>query len=382
MKKIPGIILIVILIGAALLIRILMFPFSNSDLNQYIIPWFDTIATHGGLAAIKDPFYNYSPPYLYLLALATLLKEFLPAIAAIKLISVGFDFVAAWVLFRIIRLRYPDGVIPWLGFFGVLFAPTVFIDSAFWGQCDGIYSTFLLLCVYFCCTRKYHLALLCFTSAFAFKAQAVFLAPLILLLYLKGLLRWRTVAFIPATFLGWMLPSLAVGYPLADALGTYLRQVETYHQLSMGAPNIYVFISNAFYDLAVPTGSALTVLIGGFFVWMAAKRLSDLDPGKVICFSLFSALLLPFILPKMHERYFYFAALLALALPFFKPKLRLAALALQVSSVLSYAIYFMGAVIIPIEPLAVLNGGLVCVLAVDFFREFGQPVGSLKSALF
>ncbi len=328
------------LIAAAVILRWFLFPKINSDLGYFLIPWYTYISEHGGFFALRNPFYNYSPPYLYFLVAATTLHGVLPAITAIKLISVCFDFLCSWLLFKLLRIKYPAGVIPYAGFLIVLFTPTVFINSALWGQCDVIYSSFLLACIYFCIKQKYPLALVCFATAFAFKAQSIFLSPLILIFILKRVFSLRYLLLLPVTFLAWMLPSLLVGYPISSILGTYLNQASYYHELSMNAPNIYALIPNAYYDIVVPIGAGIAFVVCLIFVWIAASNRVQPDPNHIFFLSLFFTFLMPFILPKMHDRYFYTAALLAVGYAFYQPKFRIVPFALQASSVISY-LYFL-----------------------------------------
>ena len=55
----------------------------------------------------------------------------------------------------------------------MLMLPSVFFNSAYWAQCDAIYSFFLLLCVA-CLMKKRELpAFFCAAVAFQFKLQAI-----------------------------------------------------------------------------------------------------------------------------------------------------------------------------------------------------------------
>jgi Gpi18-like mannosyltransferase len=61
----------------------------------------------------------------------------------------------------------------------------------------------------------------------------------------------------------------------------------------------------------------------------------------VITIALLSVVALPFLLPKMHERYFYAADVLSITFAFFSPRFFFVAIVVQVSSLLSYAPYFL-----------------------------------------
>ena len=90
------------LLFLACLIRYLATDFQSGDYGSFLSPWYDYIVQNGGYLALKDNFANYTPTYLYLLTLVTYLP--LPKIAAIKIISIFFDFLLALVVFRIVTL--------------------------------------------------------------------------------------------------------------------------------------------------------------------------------------------------------------------------------------------------------------------------------------
>lgn len=73
-------------------------------------------------------------------------------------------------LIAIARLRWPAGWQPVAAFAAMLFAPTVFLNGAHWGQSDIIYATFRLV-------KSDLRARVCFGNALAIKLQAVWLAP-------------------------------------------------------------------------------------------------------------------------------------------------------------------------------------------------------------
>jgi len=78
-----------VLFLSAFFIRLILFPFANLDLIEYVLPWYEFIQIHDGFAALAYPFSNYSPAYPTLLVFASYIK-ILPAFVNIKLISVFF----------------------------------------------------------------------------------------------------------------------------------------------------------------------------------------------------------------------------------------------------------------------------------------------------
>lgn len=321
----------------SLYLRIVFFPYYSGDSHDFLVPWYDFIASHGFIQSLSQNFYNYNPPYIYLIGLATFFR-WIPKLFAIKIISVLFDFVAAAAAFCIVSLKRADKQRAWLAFFTVLMAPTVFIESGFWGQCDIIYTSFILWMVYFLLREKYFTALVCFSLAFVFKSQAVFFAPLILFLLIRRKLPAYSL-FIPIViYLLSILPAWAAGRPLLDLFSIYFSQAGTYNSLSMNAPSLFFFFSGeANYSLTgIAIGLILAVLFVIGYLTLRIKKnfLDSLD------FYFFDACLLafflPFLLPKMHERYFFPAALFFLIVAYFDKKALWIGILLQLSNLLSY----------------------------------------------
>src|SRR5205807_1749751 len=108
---------------------------------------YDYIQAHGGFAVFKESFSDYNLAYLYLLAGATYLP--VKPIIAIKAISILFDMVIALFTYLILQLKYKRSSGPMIGAVLILFAPTLFINSAAWGQCDATYTACCLGSLYF-----------------------------------------------------------------------------------------------------------------------------------------------------------------------------------------------------------------------------------------
>jgi Gpi18-like mannosyltransferase len=173
-----------ILFLLAIALRISLYHIETSDYSVFLSRWYDFIQTHGGFAALKYNFSNYNPPYLYLLALAAYTP--IPKLVAIKTISVVFDAVLALFAYLILDLRYKHSLVPLIGALVVVFAPTIFINSAAWGQCDAIYTAFCLGSLYFLLKGRPAWACVFFALAISFKLQAIFFLPVLLMLLLKG----------------------------------------------------------------------------------------------------------------------------------------------------------------------------------------------------
>ena len=81
--------------------------------------------------------------------------------------------------------------------------------------------------------------------------------------------------------------------------------------------------------------AAIILAIWAFFAWK--KRGSDDRYNSVILTGLASVALVPFILPRMHQRYFYPQDIFSLLAAFFMPELWFLPILSQVISVLAYS---------------------------------------------
>ena len=85
---------------------------------------------------------------------------------------------------------------------------------------------------------------------------------------------------------------------------------------------------------------------------------------------LISVMLMPFVLPKMHERFFYPADVLSIVLVFYRPRLFLVPLAMITISFFSYQPFLFGAEPVPIGLLAVG----VLVLLIGLTKDAGEQL--------
>ena len=86
-------ILLLAVTAVAFLARFGLFSHVSGDYTSFLSNWFDTLKNAGGLAGIGMNIGDYTPPYLYILALLTYLP--VEALISIKLVSCIFDFLLA-----------------------------------------------------------------------------------------------------------------------------------------------------------------------------------------------------------------------------------------------------------------------------------------------
>jgi Gpi18-like mannosyltransferase len=331
--------LIVVMLALAVLLRAISLSNQNLDTEGYI-RWYNEIAARG-FAALADDFAVYTPPYLYMLWLATLVKGIVPPLLAIKLIPTIFDVLSVFAVFKLVRLKFPQGQIPYLAATGFLLLPTVIANSTYWGQIDSFYTSFLLLCVYFLLTERPTHAMIMLGVSLSIKAQAVFLLPFLAVMFFKKRIPWMALLIPPLVYVISVLPAVWAGRPLMDALSVYFSQVGEFPQIAMHAANLYSLIVKrphwvlpAYYG-----GLALTVIVLGAWIFYYARRRFALNPRLILLTALLSVALTPFLLPKMHDRYFFPADNLSFVLAFFAPSFWYVPIGYQIISGLVYYIF-------------------------------------------
>ncbi|MGB3147600.1 MAG: hypothetical protein WBA91_07565, partial [Paracoccaceae bacterium] len=305
-----------------------------------ILPWLAHYVEFGAIKGLASDPSNYMPAYNYLLALAAPLTKWLQPVIVIKLISVSFVPVAAWLTYRIVThyRGHRRGLLA-----ACLFPliPTVFLNAAYWGLPDLIYSTFLLATFCGLIHQRPGLAMAMFGMALSIKLQAVFLSPFLAYLFLQGRIRWAQIPIVPAVFLASLLPAALAGRPWSELLNIYTGQATIFKQLSMSAPNIYQILQRfdlVSYETGVAVGIAVAALVG-----VALVATPYFLQTRRVCFELELALLslfvIPYVLPKMHDRYFFPADIFSVVLAVVWPRYWPIALGIQMASTMAYSNY-------------------------------------------
>jgi Gpi18-like mannosyltransferase len=357
MKRLPspvqlsGIVLLFII---GIVFRGIALPAISGDMQWAYIPWYEFIKTHG-VQAIGTNFSDYTPPYLYLLWLATFTSNYLPSVAAIKFISIIADVINAVLVYRIVALKYPTGSKPLLASILFWVLPTIMMNSSLWGQADALYTLFLVVCLYYLLTYKPLPGVIAFGIAITIKAQAIFIAPLLAILFFKKRIAWQYFLMVPLIYILLDLPAFLMGRPLLGIFTIYSSQANMFQELSMNAPNLYVFMSAVPSNLGTIVGLVVAILIVGDWIWFNAWAKSDLNQSMILLMSLVSVALVPFVLPKMHDRYFYPADIFSLLAAFYMPGLWFLPILYQIISSLAYIVFLFNAPPLLTQIAAVLN---------------------------
>lgn len=340
-KKRPFLLLSVILFGLSIFARSQIYTLTNEDV-VILQGWYRHFFKDGMSAFANENFSNYTPAYLYLLYISRLFSNWFGDLIAIKLIPTLFDFVSAFAIFLLARIRY-DGDRSFM-LSAVFFAlPTVVFNSTGWGQIESMYTSFLLLCAYFVLKEKPVYAMLMYGIAFSFKSQSIFFLPFLGILFLKGRIRWHHFFLIPMVYIVLGIPAALLGRSWASILGIYITQVGQFHSLSMSAPNLYAFIPDIYYEPGVFVGMIIFFCVMAVWGWVNWRAIIKYEPPKLILMALASLVLVTFFLPKMHERYFYPVDIFSYAVVLFMPELWFVLILYQIVSGLSYSVFILNA---------------------------------------
>ena len=352
-----------VLVGfVAVVARWIFVDLESIDYVAFLSGWWAYIDQHGHLAALRDAgFSNYNTPYLVLLAVATYFP--VRAIVAIKTISIVFDILLAVVASRLVAAVRPGSTrLPLVTFAVVCFLPTAMMDSGVWGQCDSIYATFCALSLLALVRGRPWAASAWFGVAFAFKLQALFLLPVLVGVLLVNRLKKRSLLAAPATFLACLVPAMIAGRSLISQISVYPSQVgnpsgvgqATAAQnstLTHNAPTPYAWLPSS--TVLLYAGLALvTLVVLGFGVWLLLRK-RTLSPGEVVLVAATAALLIPLLLPHMHERYFYLAEVLLVVACAVDRRFVVAVVAMQVANTSTYLTFLAGIQLMPLAVAAV-----------------------------
>jgi Gpi18-like mannosyltransferase len=352
-SRVKGIAVIAFIgIVAALMLRFSLRGFQSGDFLFSTERWYQIVRGHG-FSVFRHAFYDYTPPYLYALFLTSRILPSLSPVVATKIPSILADFVCAWYVYRIVRLKYRSGSMPTLAALAVLFAPTVVINSAVWGQTDMLFTAPLVALLYYVLRRKERAVWLAAGLAFAIKPQAIFIAPFLLALLLRRELAWRNVVWAPIICLSSLLPAWLAGRPIRELLTIYSSQGAIQaSRLTWRAPNLYNWLPLGHSGLLFPAGMIFAAGIALLFCGVTYKSRVQSSPRLVIGLALFSVLIMPYVLPGMHERYFFAADVLAIIFAFYLPRYTYLAVLVETVSLLAYQPFLFKREIIPMPWLA------------------------------
>ena len=339
LKSTLSFVLAALLMALALGLRAAVLDYKTLDYINFLSRWVEFFRQYGGFRALKYPIGNYNIPYLYFLALFSVLP--FNDLYLIKLLSTLSDVLLAWAAMLLCSHFTKSRPRLLTVFFTTLFLPTVYLNSAVWAQCDSIYVAPLLLGIYCALEDRPWLSVILACVAFGFKLQAVFVLPIYAVFLMTGRISWKHLLAFPAAYLILVLPAVCFGRPFWETITLYWDQTGSIGSgLNYNSPSIF----SVFTEIRNPKSAEIAGICLAFFYMInllavAWANRSRLNEKAILALCLLFAIGIPFFLPHMHERYFYEADILSLILAFAVPLTFPAALLVQFASLLGYHAY-------------------------------------------
>ena len=317
------ILLFLVLTGFALIMRYALRNVVAGDYKMFFEPWVATLReAGGGIKGLSAEFeyVDYTTPYLTILSFISICP-FLNTLLLMKLVSIFFDFVAAFAVMAIVYDRTKNMTYGILGYGALLMIPTVLTNGAMWAQCDIIFTSFVLWSLYFMLKGKPAWSMAFYGIAFAFKLQTLFLAPLYVILWMKGKVKLKHFLFLPLMYVIGMIPSLLAGKSFWELISVYFFQANgqmDIYALSHKFPNIYQLIGTDSF-LFEYADAGIWVTLGALMILMYcfARKQYEMNACLLLRMGMLLTMTVVFFLPHMHERYAILVDVMAIVYVFF-----------------------------------------------------------------
>lgn len=362
----------IIIIG--FITKLTMLPIRLGDYNEFLEPWINFITANGYIKSLKYDFYNYTPAYIYFLI--PIAKLGIYPLYAIKFISILFEYILAYIIGKIAFLKYKNSIVYWISFAIVPALPTLILNGSVLGQCDSIYSSFVVASIYFSLNKKRFLSVIFVGLAISFKLQTIFILPFYFVYMLKGNIKWYYFLSIPIIYFLSILPAWLYGRPLTDLLTIYISQSNYYKSLSTFFPSIYIWLNDDNYEVKKLFGLLFTTAFTLYFGVFLSKKKYNFTFEIWIKLAFLSAIIIPFILPGMRERYLYLGDVLAVLYFMISPKLYRISLGILLVSFYSYISCSRFKDFLPLWPAFILYSIVIYFAILDFVNSLNNSITS------
>jgi Gpi18-like mannosyltransferase len=314
---------------------------TNPDVWYFYERWYQHIVTCGRWSSLEGSYANYSPPYLYILSFISLFAGNTSSMIMVKMAQVPGLIVGAWLFWSICRKLGCSQTRSLLAAWLFLVVPEVFQNTILWGQCDVLHTACLLGMVRLLLSKRSGWAMFVFGIALAFKLQAIFAGAVIAALFLSGEVPLWSSLCIPAGYVFMMVPAWLAGRPWEQLLLIYSQQYSGTPDLAKDVANPFQLVYHFSRDhmrIVYPTlkyaGFLAALAVTIWLVYFLARSPWRLKGQRLIIALAATLLAEPYLLPKMHDRYFFAGDIMVLLLVIVRPKLWLPAMLLQVSALI------------------------------------------------
>ena len=372
------------LFAFAFLIRWKLMPVESADYWGFLKEWMKQIRDEGGFPSLSHQISNYTSPYMYLMCLISYITD--NDLYGLKLLSVFFDYLGSIAIFLIIYQLSGNVRKSILGMAALLLSPTVILDGAYWCQCDMIYTTFLLFAMYFFLKDNGCYCLLFVGISFAFKLQAVFFVPFLLIMWLKKrTVRLVDFLWIPLIYVLSALPAWAAGRDIKELLLIYFGQTETYPWGTLEYPNVYALLGEAMPDMrhageVSGAGTFMAIMLLGCLAYYLYTKKVNITGDLILALALFTVAITVYSLPHMHDRYGFLIDLLAIPYGIMRIKRLPATCGFMLISILTFMPYLIAVHIVPLQYLAIAQLGLIIYVGYDLYELIRRQTLKVQGA--
>ncbi len=367
------VIFILCLFVFAFLIRWKLMPIESADYFGFLEDWMNQIREGGGFRALGQEISNYTSPYMYLMCLVSYVTS--NSLYGLKMVSVVFDYLAGIAVFLILYHMTENVKKSVFGMAFLLLSPTVILDSAYWCQCDIIYTSMILFALYYFLKDNSKTCFIFLGIAFSFKLQTLFIVPFLLIMWLKRrTVRLGDFIWLPVIYVISEIPAWLLGRNFGDLMRIYFGQSDYYPWGTLEYPNIYALLDETIEHVhhaeeVSGAGTFMTVMILGVLAYYLYTRRLRLTSELMITLALFTVAVTVYSLPHMHDRYGFLIDLLAIIYGTLQVKRLPVACGFMLVSIVSFMPYLIAVHIVPIQYVAIFQLGLIIFVGYDLYRQ-------------
>ena len=223
--------------------------FISADMRDFLIPWYDSIKAQGGLRSLKEQVGDYNLLYQTLVAFMTYLPG--SCVQYYKALSIVFDYWLAFASALLVARLSGEACFHrkfQMTYAVVLLLPTVVLNSVYWGQCDSIYTTFLVLTLLFFYEEKYISGFVMLGMGFACKLQTIFILPFLVGLYFyKKNFSLSGFLVSLAVFWGAGIVAFLCGRSVTAPFTIYLDQTGLYQKMYLNVSSFWAILNGVDY---------------------------------------------------------------------------------------------------------------------------------------
>ena len=355
------------------MIRWKLMPIESADYWGFLEDWMRQIREGGGYRSLGHQISNYTSPYMYIMCFLSYITD--NDLYALKLVSVCFDYAASIAIFLLIFQMTGNVKKSILGMAVLLLSPTVIIDSAYWCQCDIIYTTFILYALYNFFKNNSKWCMIFIGISFAFKQQVLFIVPFLLIMWLKKrTIRLVHFLWVPVIYVISTLPAWMMGRDFKELLLIYFDQSETYPWGTLEYPNIYALLGEAMPDMrhadeVSGAGIFMTIILLGCLAYYFYTKDINMTDELIMTLALFTVGVIVYCLPHMHDRYGFLIDILAIVYGVINIKKLPITFGFFIVSILSFMPYLIAVHIVPIQYVAIIQLGLIAYVGYDLYKQ-------------